>query len=149
VIVGARLVCLIVIAELMVACGSQQPAAGRPASAVTGTVAAGPVSPVARPGVPATRPVRGATVEALRGGQVVAVTHTGDRGLYKLTLPPGTYVILVKDDRFLVKTKSKKVVLSAGETLKAVFVLDTGIRLSLVPVAAAAGSLRSPRPARC
>jgi len=128
VIVGARLVCLIVIAELMVACGSQQRVAGHPASAVTGTVAAGPVSPVARPGLPATHPVRGATVEALRGGHVVAVTHTGDGGHYKLTLSPGTYVILVKADQYFSKRKSKTVVLSAGETLKVAFVLDTGLR---------------------
>ena len=91
-------------------------------------MAAGPVSPVARPGTPATHPVRGATVEALRGSEVVAVASTDHAGHYELKLPPGTYVILVKDDRYFVKQESQTVALSAGETLKVHFVLDTGIR---------------------
>jgi carboxypeptidase family protein len=128
VILGARLIGLIVIAELMVACGSQHPSARPATSAVTGMVAAGPVSPVARPGQPATHPVRGAIVEALRGGHVVAVTHTDNAGRYELSLPPGTYVILVKDERYFSMRKSENVALSAGDTTRVVFVLDTGIR---------------------
>ena len=125
---GARLICLIVLLELIVACGSQRQAASPPASRVTGTVAAGPISPVARPGQDATRPVRGATIEALRGTKVVAVAHTDRAGRYTLTLPPGSYVILVTARRYLSKQSSKTVAVSAGETLKVAFVLDTGIR---------------------
>jgi hypothetical protein len=125
---GARLICLLVLLELIVACGSQRPPASPPASRVTGTVAAGPVAPVARPGEPATRPVRGATVEALRGSKVMALARTGAAGRYTLALPPGTYLIRVTARRYLSKQSSKTVAISAGETLKVAFVLDTGIR---------------------
>lgn len=113
---------------LIAGCGTQHPPTGPPASRVTGTVVAGPISPVARPGVPTTRPVPGATVEALRGTEVMAVALTDAAGRFRLTLPPGTYLILAKADRYLEKRKSQTVALSAGETLKVSFVIDTGIR---------------------
>jgi len=114
--------------ELIVACGSQRQAATPPASRITGTVAAGPVSPVARPGAAATRPVRGATIEALRDSTIIAVARTDRAGRYTLSLPPGSYVILVKASRYLTKQTTKTVAVSAGQTLEVGFVLDTGIR---------------------
>lgn len=126
---SARFICLAVLLELMVACGSQQPAAGSPASSVGGTVEAGPVSPLARPGVPATRPLPGATVEALRGSDVVAATHSDAAGRYKLRLHPGTYLIRAKaSGRFFSKKPGETVTISAGQTLTVNFILDTGIR---------------------
>lgn len=125
----ARLIWPIVLVGLMVAaCGTQRPATGPPASVVTGTVVAGPISPVARPGAPATRPVHGATVEALRGTEVIASARTDHAGRYQLTLPPGSYVILAKAESYFSKNKSQTVALAAGETLKLSFVIDTGIR---------------------
>jgi hypothetical protein len=125
---GARLTVLITITGLMVACGSQRPGAGSPASLVTGIVAAGPISPLAQPGVPATRPVQGATVEALRGDQVMATTYTDQAGRYELRLQPGTYVIRAQSDKYLSREKSKEVSLSRGQRVTANLVLDTGIR---------------------
>src|SRR6516165_11884436 len=101
VIRGARLTVLIILTGLIVACGSYRPGVGRPASLVTGTVAAGPVAPLARPGVPATRAVRGATVEALRGDQVMATAYTNESGRYELRLRPGTYLIRARSDTYL------------------------------------------------
>ena len=83
---------------------------------------------MARPGVPTTRPVSGATVEALHGAEVVSVTRTDGAGRYELTLPPGTHVILVTAERYFGKRSSQTVTLSAGERLKVDFVIDTGIR---------------------
>jgi len=83
---------------------------------------------VARPGAAATRPVPGATIEALRGSKIIAVTHTDRAGRYTLSLPPGSYVMLVKTSRYLTKQTTKTVAVSAGQTLKVGFVLDTGIR---------------------
>jgi Carboxypeptidase regulatory-like domain len=129
VILAARVTWSVVLAGLMVAaCGTQRPAATPPASQVSGTVVAGPISPVARPGAPTTRPVRGATVEAQRGTEVVAVTHTDGAGRYELRLPPGTYVILAKADRYFAKMSSQTVTLSAGEMRKIDLLIDTGIR---------------------
>ena len=126
--IGTRLTLLITITGLIVACGSQRPATGRPASQVTGTVAAGPISPLARPGVPATRAVPGATVEALRGNQVMATTQTDEAGRYELRLQPGTYLIRAQSDKYLSKEKSKTVTLPTGQKLTVNLVLDTGIR---------------------
>jgi hypothetical protein len=126
--VGARLTILITITGLIVACGNQRPAAGPPASLVTGTVAAGPISPLARPGVPATRAVPGATVDASRGNQVIATTHTDKTGRYELRLQPGTYLIRAQSDKYLSREKSKTVTLPTGQSVTVNLVLDTGIR---------------------
>ena len=119
---------MIVLLELVVACGSQRQAASGPTSRVTGTVTAGPISPVARPGQANTRPVRGATIKAMRGTRLVAAARTDQVGRYTLTVPPGTYVILVMTPRYLTKRTTKTVSVAAGQTLKVGFVIDTGIR---------------------
>jgi len=125
---GARLIVLIILTGLSVGCGSSRPGTGPPASLVTGRVAAGPVAPLARPGVPATRAVRGATVEALRGNQVMATAYTNESGRYELRLRPGTYLIRTQSDRYLSGEASKTVTLSRGQELTVNLVFDTGIR---------------------
>jgi carboxypeptidase family protein len=125
---GSRIIAVIVLLGSMVACGSLRPGAGSRAALVTGTVLAGPVSPVSRPGVPATRPVRQATVEALRGSDIVAAARTDAAGRYKLALQPGTYVIRAKAGRYLSRKPAETINISSGETRTVDFVFDTGIR---------------------
>lgn len=127
VILGARFSLLIIVSALIVACGSLRPVAGPPASVVTGIVAVGPVSPGAQPGVPATRAVPGATVEALRGNRVIATAYTDDAGRYELRLQPGTYLIRAQSDKYLSREKSRTVVLSGGRRQTVNLVFDTGI----------------------
>ena len=128
VIPGARLTLLIIVTALLAACGSHRPGAGPPASLVTGTVAAGPVAPLASPGVPASRAVRGVSFEALRVNQVMATAYTDKAGRYELRLEPGTYLIRTQSDRYLSRTASKTVTLSEGQRLTVNLVFDTGIR---------------------
>jgi len=128
VILGARLTVLIILTGLSVACGSHRPGTAPPASLVTGRVAAGPVAPLARPGVPATRAVRGATVEALRGNHVMATAYTNEAGRYELRLQPGTYLIRTQSDKYLSRQANKTVTLSRGQKLTVNLVFDTGIR---------------------
>jgi hypothetical protein len=118
---------LIIVTGLVVACGGERPG-GPPTSLVTGTVTAGPVSPGARPGVPATLAVPGATVEALRGNQVMATTHSDKTGRYELRLHPGTYLIRAQSDKYLSKEESTTVTLTLGQRLTVNLVFDTGIR---------------------
>jgi carboxypeptidase family protein len=127
VIPGTRLTVLAIVMGLVVACGSQRPAAGPPSSLVTGTVAAGPVSPGARPGVPVTRAVPGMTVEALRGNQVVATAYTDESGQYEFRLQPGTYLIRAQSDKYLSRQASKTVTLPRRQKLTVNLVFDTGI----------------------
>lgn len=128
VIHGVRFTVLVVVTELIVACDSQRPAAGPPASLVTGVVAAAPISPVARPGIPATRAVPGATVQALRDNQVIATAFADETGRYQLRLQPGSYLIRAQSDSYLSRQTSKTVTLSGGQRLTVNLVLDTGIR---------------------
>ena len=128
VIVGARLTVLIILTGLSVACGSYRPGAGPPASLITGRVAAGPVAPLEQPGVPATRAVRGAAVEALRGNQVIATAYSNQAGRYELRLQPGTYLIRTQSDKYLSREANKTVTLSRGQKLTVNLVFDTGIR---------------------
>jgi hypothetical protein len=94
-----------------------------------GTVTAGPVIPVARPGTPNSRPLPGVAVEAVRGGVAVAVARSDDRGRYELTVSPGTYLIRVEaPGRFLSRHPGETVTVSAEETVTVSFRLDTGIR---------------------
>ena len=123
-----RFAVLILIAMLLAACGSQQPAAAPATSVVTGTVSAGPVSPLARPGVPSAVVVRGTTVEALSGSQVIAATRTDQAGRYEFKLQPGTYLIRAQSGKYLSKEKSETVTLSQGQKLTVNLVFDTGIR---------------------
>jgi hypothetical protein len=126
---GAKFLVLIEVVELMVGGCGQQPDTGAQASFVAGTVSAGPVIPVERVGRPNTRPLAGATVEAFRGGDVVAAARSDDRGRYRLTVRPGTYLIRVMPPgRFLWKEPDKTVTVPAGETVTVNFLLDTGIR---------------------
>ena len=127
-ILSARLTLVIIVTGLIAACGSYRPGAPPPASLVTGTVAAGPISPLARPGTPATRAVRGAAVEALRGNQVTATAYTGKTGRYQLRLQPGTYLIRTQSDKYLSREARKTVTLSRGQKLTVNLVFDTGIR---------------------
>lgn len=119
---------LIIVTELIVACGSQRPAAGPPASLVTGKVAAGPIFPVARPGMPATRAAPGVTVEALRENQIIATACTDETGRYQLRLQPGSYLIRAQSDTYLSRQTSETVTLSEGQRVTVNLVFDTGIR---------------------
>lgn len=118
---------LIIVTALMVACGGQEPGTGPPASLVTGRVTAGPVSPDARPGAPATLAVAGATVEALRGNQVMATTHSDKTGRYEFRLQPGTYLIRAQSDKYLSKQETATVTLALGQRRTVNLVFDTGI----------------------
>lgn len=120
---------------VLAACGSasagQSPARQPPpaTSVISGTVSAGPVTPVSRPGQANSRPVRGARVEALRDGKVAGVSVTDHAGRFRLTLPPGTYVIepTAPGLRFA-RPEPKTVTVLGGHEQTVNFVLDTGIR---------------------
>ncbi len=70
----------------------------------------------------------GAAVEALRGSDVVAVTHTDVAGRYELMLHPGTYLIRAESSGLLSKELGKTVTIFAGQRLTVSFILDTGVR---------------------
>jgi hypothetical protein len=118
------------LALTVAACGTTQHAAtGPPTSAlVSGTVLAGPIAPVAQPGVADTRPVSGALVEVLRDTTVSASTRTDSLGRYQISIPPGSYIIVVTAKGYLMGQQRKSVAVTAGQKLKINVTIDTGIR---------------------
>jgi carboxypeptidase family protein len=92
------------------------------ASSVAGTVE------IPRPnivvGQPSTLPVPGATVEALRENDVVAVATTDENGRYVLRLRPGTYLIRVKA-AVQSKNPGETVTIFTGETRTVRFIVQT------------------------
>lgn len=125
----ARWLCLVALMGLAAGCGSQRPGTSAPVASIGGTVSAGPISPVSRIGHPNTRPIQGASVEALRGSHVVATDRTDGAGHYELTLQPGTYTIQAAADGFrFAKRQPGDVTVSAGQRETVDFQLDTGIR---------------------
>jgi Carboxypeptidase regulatory-like domain len=74
-------------------------------------------------GMPFTRPLLGATVEAVQDAEVIAATTTGDHGRYELRVPPGSYLIRVTAGGLFAEQPERKVTISPGETLRVRFVL--------------------------
>ena len=105
-------------------CSAQPPGTAPGAALVTGTVSVS-VAPRVGPGMPAPRPVPGATVQALRGTDVAAAARTNAAGHYELSLQPGTYVIVVEARGYLSMLPPRTVTVSANQTLSVSFFLST------------------------
>lgn len=122
----------VALAGFVVACGSPDRAgtpAAKASSIIEGTVSAGPVSPVSRPGQANSRPVPGVRVEAMRDGRVESVTYTDHDGRFSFTVQPGTYVIMISPVGFrFARPQPKTVTALAGREQTADWLLDTGIR---------------------
>lgn len=99
---------------------------------LSGTVVAGPtcpVEPAEQPCPPRPVPDRLVLIET-PDGTVVARATTDQQGRFVLTLPPGTYTLLVPPDGnpFPIQRTSQQVTLVAGQTAQVTVELDTGIR---------------------
>jgi hypothetical protein len=100
-------------------------------SGVQGAVVRGPTTPVCRAEMPCSAPVVGALVVARRAAAttVAARVRTDERGRFRLTLPPATYMVSVSLTRgTTVRTQQKRVHVQDGRFAALRFVFDTGIR---------------------
>jgi hypothetical protein len=109
------------------------PSAASATTGIRGVVLEGPVAPVARPGVPNTRPVPGAvlSVRLADGITEVANVRADAQGMFHLSLTPGVYVIVPlppDPGAVLPHGTLQKVSVTSGHVLDLTFVLDTGIR---------------------
>ena len=99
---------------------------------LTGRVTRGPVSPVSGPGIPARpfAPIAGAELKIFDSkGAVMATTHTGADGSYRLALAPGNYRV-ERGNGFPGAARNLPAMVAispGGETRLDVWV-DTGIR---------------------
>lgn len=102
---------------------------GEAQAAVVGRVLSAPSCPVERSGSPCPpRPVVGASVVAVRDGDVAASTHTTAGGRFRLALRPGRYLIRATNVGGLATTAEKPVVLTAGARQRLILTVDSGIR---------------------
>ena len=108
--------------------------ASPPPSGVKGVVLAGPVSPVARPGVPNEKPVAGAIIQyfnAVMANAVVQTVIADSQGRFQFSAPPGTYSVsatIPGDENTGFGHGTQTVNVLAGHVTEITFHLDTGIR---------------------
>jgi len=122
-----RAVTLTVIAGLAAACSPAVPTgvAADPAAYVL----RGPVTPVCRVGVPCDAPFS-ALFHVREGGVEVARFRSDSGGRFRLTLPPGTYLIVPDSTAPLMGagSQSRTVTIAGGRLIPDTLEFDTGIR---------------------
>jgi hypothetical protein len=92
-----------------------------------GTVMRGPIAPVCRLGTPCSAPAKNVTLSFTRNGSTRSTT-TDDRGRYSIRLPAGVYAVKTNQRPFGLFPQPRRVRVRAGETTRADFAIDTGIR---------------------
>ena len=114
--------------------GSTQSCSPAPTSNGTliGEVVAGPTCPVAtaeQPCPPRAVPNRLILIET-PGGAIVTRVTTDQQGRFRIMLAPGTYRVLVplNGNPFPIQRTPQQVKVNAGQTMKVLIELDTGIR---------------------
>lgn len=123
----AGLAALAAVAALLSSCGGG--GAATTTGYVTGTVRAQPSCPVQRVSSPCPpAPVKGATVQLLRGGDVIAADHTDARGRFRLSASPRTYVIRATATGTHPTSDSRTVRVGSGATTEVTLTVDLGIR---------------------
>lgn len=127
-----RVLMILAVALLMVACGPYSfPASPTPTPStgtVTGRVIAFPCAPVQTvPNNCAGRPVAGLQI-VYQNGSVTNSTTTDSNGGYSTQLTPGTWKVHLSTYMRLVSGPTL-VTVAAGSTVSASYVLDSGIRV--------------------
>ena len=115
---------------LLAGCGAYSfPAASSsPTGVVTGRVLAYPCAPVEQAGTTcAGRPVQGVELDYVGNNTTVDKAFTDTQGAYSVHLAPGTYVVKIKT-YMRVLSGPTNLTVSAGSTITADYLLDSGIR---------------------
>lgn len=108
------------------ACGGAKPAAKPRSSGVYGTVTRGPLKPVCERGVKCYEPAKSAPLAFRRSGKIFARVQTNAAGSYRITLPPGSYIVGSKLGVGGVRPTRVRVL--EGKFVHLNLVVDTGIR---------------------
>ena len=102
-------------------------AAGSSGGGLHGRVLRGPVSPVCVVGKPCSVPAA-VTLAFVRGQTEVARVRSASTGAYRVTLPPGDYVVRPAFRHPLWRLAPSRVHVPVGRYARVNFLLDTGIR---------------------
>jgi hypothetical protein len=108
---------------------STPPSTGAPATGVYGYVTAGPTCPVERPDRPCPlRPVTAHIVAVDASGVSAGATASDAGGLYRLTLPAGTYTLVVNNGSSFPRCPPIRFTATSGQLSRNDIGCDTGIR---------------------
>ena len=98
-------------------------------SGVHGTVVIDPAQPVCIAGKPCSAPDRNDVLAFARAGRRVVQTRTDAMGHYRISLPPGRYVVSAPRHRGISRgLEPNRVVVPRGSYARVNFTLDIGIR---------------------
>ena len=96
---------------------------------VYGVVSASPTCPVERIDQPCPPEPLSLQLNADdSGGHAVATTHTDDAGHYRLSLPPGSYILVAQTSGMFPRCPATPVTVSNGPAVRQDINCDTGIR---------------------
>jgi hypothetical protein len=130
---SARLLLSVGIAFSAAACGGTVPAgsksgSGSDAAGLYGTVTISPGMPTCKPGEPCGRPAKNVTLAFVQDGEAVATAKTDEQGRYRVTLPPGSYEVSLRNGGPGKVVQAKTVSVSSGASTKHDLSFDIGIR---------------------
>lgn len=116
------------------ACPGEESSNSNSNAVIEGKVSVGPICPVERVGVPCPVPPEAYTSREVAlysedGSVMLGAMYFNPDGTYRFRVPPGTYVLKVLGTGIgSSKDLPKTVSVTAGETVKVNFSIDTGIR---------------------
>ena len=102
-------------------------------SGIRGSVVAGPISPVERPGVPSTRPLPQATIVVQTPQDHHEIKHqkADGSGRFQIALPPGKYLLTphpAHGEQSFERTRPQQVTVETNKFTEVTLQFDTGIR---------------------
>jgi hypothetical protein len=101
---------------------------GNADSGLYGRVVIDPAQPVCRIGVPCTAPAKHVVLKFAVPGRPIVRTKTDERGRYRVTLRPGTYIVAAENRAIGRGLEPRQAVVRTGRYRRVDFTLDTGIR---------------------
>lgn len=110
-------------------CGSSDLFGPDALQGIEGIALRGPICPVQQPNDPACEPrPHEADVVVTSAGRFVTSFRTGADGLFRVGLPPGTYLLIPESGNPFPVASEEEVVVVAGVYTEVILSFDTGIR---------------------
>ncbi len=106
----------------------QRIVAGSETSGIEGQVSIRPVRPVERKGVPNARPYQARITVLDPAGREVAAIDSDAEGKFRLTLPPGTYVLRPEASGLYPRASEQRVEVGRNRATRVDIVYDSGMR---------------------
>ena len=101
---------------------------GSDAAGLYGTTTISPGMPTCKPGEPCGRPAKNVMLAFVQDGETVGTAKTDEQGHYRVTLPPGSYEVSLRNGGPGKVVQAKTVSVASGASTKHDLSFDIGIR---------------------